>query len=97
MSIAEAPTDELLEIRTLVSQEVMDAIEQAAALQGRSVDEFISSVLVQAAGEIIHGYGRWRLNVEQSQAFLEDLDTPAEPTPALIEAAEEYQRLVVTK
>jgi uncharacterized protein (DUF1778 family) len=71
---------------------VKDAVEQAAAQLGQSVDQFAVSALAQTAREVIEHRGVTVLTARDWDRFLALLDEPAEPNAALKAAAERYKQ-----
>jgi uncharacterized protein (DUF1778 family) len=65
---------ERLEARITVSQKAL--IEHAAALQGRSVTDFVLSSVQEAAAKAIDEHQRLTLSVRDGRAFVQALATP---------------------
>lgn len=84
-----------LEARITASQKAM--IERAAAYQGRSVSDFVTSTLSSAAKAVIEEHEIIRLNAEESRRFAELLLTPPEPNAALKAAARQWRRTVESR
>ena len=68
-----------------VTAEQKEAIEEAAAIEGRSVTDFSSSALVERAQEVIQRERRLRVDAVQFDAFLEVMDRPARSVDGLRE------------
>ena len=66
-------------------------IEQAATLVGVTVSDFVIAQAYQAAQTVIRERETWVLNRAQSQAFVEALLNPPEPSPALKRAAARFK------
>lgn len=81
---------ERLEARVTAEQKRL--IEQAAALQGRSVTDFVLSSVQDAARRAIEEHQRLELSVRDSQAFVEALLNPPPPNDRLRETVERYRR-----
>jgi uncharacterized protein (DUF1778 family) len=71
---------------------VKEAVEQAAAQLGQSVDQFAVSALAITAREVIEQRGITVLSARDWDRFLALLDEPAEPNAALKAAAERYKQ-----
>jgi uncharacterized protein (DUF1778 family) len=81
-----------LEART--TPDVRDQIERAAALQGRSVSDFVIASALEAAQRAITTTEIIQLSREASIAFANALIDPPEPTEALRKAAADYRAAV---
>ncbi len=66
---------ERLEARITVAQKAL--IEHAAALQGRSVTDFVLAAVQDAASRAIDDHQRLTLSVRDGRAFVEALISPA--------------------
>lgn len=66
--------DRRIELRVTSAQKA--AIEQAAALQGRSVTDFSADALMERAEEVIQRDRQLRVDAIQFDAFIEVLDRP---------------------
>ncbi len=71
---------------------VKEAVEQAAAHLGQSVDEFAVSALAHTAREVIEQRGVTVLTARDWDRLVALLDEPAEPNAALKAAAERYKQ-----
>ncbi|MBW8749667.1 MAG: DUF1778 domain-containing protein [Acidobacteria bacterium] len=78
-------------IEARLSREAKTIIEHAASLEGVSASDFIVSHAQQAARQVISEHERWRLDRNQSEAFVHALLHPPEPNEALVRAAERYK------
>lgn len=67
--------DARLEFR--VTSEQKEAIEEAAAIEGRTVTDFSASALVERAHAVIEQERRLRVDAVRFDAFLEVMDRPA--------------------
>lgn len=81
---------ERLETRVTADQKRL--IEQAAALQGRSVTDFVLSSVQEAAKRTIEEHQRLELSLRDSQAFVEALLNPPAPNDRLRETVARYRR-----
>lgn len=67
-------------------------IERAAALQGRSVTDFVLSSVQEAAQRAIDDYQRIDLSVKDAEAFVEALLNPKPVNDRLRETIRRYRR-----
>ncbi|SMH51388.1 DUF1778 domain-containing protein [Mesorhizobium australicum] len=67
-------------------------IERAAALQGRSVTDFVLSSVQDAAQRAIDDYQRIDLSVKDAEAFVEALLNPQPVNDRLRETIRRYRR-----
>lgn len=74
-SMAAPLKDRRIELRVTSAQKA--AIEQAAALQGRSVTDFSAETLMERAEEVIQRDRQLRVDAIRFDAFIEVLDRPA--------------------
>lgn len=79
-------------LETRVTTEQKRLIEQAAALQGRSITDFVLSSVQDAAKRAIEEHQRLELSVRDSQAFVEALLNPPPPNDRLRETVARYRR-----
>jgi uncharacterized protein (DUF1778 family) len=71
---------------------VKQAVEQAAAQPGQSVDEFAAAVLASTAREVIDHRGVTVLTARDWERLVALLDQPAQPNAALKAAAQRYKQ-----
>lgn len=69
-----------------ITPEQKELIEHAAALEGRSISDFVVSSVQAAALETIHQHEIITLSARDSRIFVEALLNPPEPNEALREA-----------
>ena len=81
---------ERLEARVTADQKSL--IEHAAALQGRTVTDFVLTSVQEAARRAIEDYQRLDLSVRDSQAFVEALINPKPVNDRLRETVRRYRR-----
>jgi uncharacterized protein (DUF1778 family) len=81
---------ERLEARVTADQKSL--IEQAAALQGRTVTDFVLTSVQEAARRAIEEHQRLDLSVRDSQAFVEALLNPKPVNDRLRETIRRYRR-----
>ncbi len=78
-------------MRVTPDQKVL--FERAAAVSGRTVSEFITSVAYDAAIRTIDVHERMVLGVRDTQALVESLLSPPEPVAKARRAAKHHERL----
>lgn len=83
---------ERIEARLTPEQKAL--LQQAAALQGRSLSEFVVQGALQAATEVVRAHTLITLTAEESRAFVEALLNPEPPNAALREAAARYRQTI---
>ena len=86
------PKQERLEAR--VSPDLKALFQRAAALEGRSLTDFLVSSAQAAARATIHRHTLIELSARDSAAFVEALLHPEEPNDRLRSAASRHTALV---
>lgn len=81
---------ERLETRVTAHQKSL--IEHAAALQGRSVTDFVLTSLQEAARRAIEEHERLELSVRDSQAFVDALVNPKPVNDRLRDTVRRYRQ-----
>jgi uncharacterized protein (DUF1778 family) len=79
-----------------ITPEQKDLLQQAAALEGTSLSEFVVRSAQRAAEQSIRDHAVITLTARESQAFVEVLLEPASPNAALRAAAEHYRQAAVS-
>ena len=79
-------------IEASVKPEIKALLQEAADLQGRSLDDFILSTVQAEAKRVIEQYRILKLSKEDAEAFAEEVLNPSPPNPVLKEAAEWYEQ-----
>ena len=82
-----------LEVRTIPA--VRDQIERAAALQGRSVSDFVVTAALEAARREIAQSASIVLSLDDFERVFEAIDNPPPPNEALREAVALHRKLIV--
>lgn len=77
-----------------ISKDLHALLKRAAALQGRSMTDFVVAAVQEAACQAIEQHEVIRLSVADQQKFAEALLSPPAPSPALQRAFERRQRLL---
>jgi uncharacterized protein (DUF1778 family) len=79
-------------LETRVTADQKNLIEQAAALQGRSVTDFVLTSVQEAAQRAIEEHQRLDLSVRDSQAFVEALINPPPVNDRLRKTVRRYRQ-----
>ena len=82
-----------LEIRVTLDQK--ELIEQAAAVNGLSITDFVSGAAQEAANRTLQEYNQMSLTKRDREAFVAALIDAPTPSRRLQEASKRYQRTVV--
>lgn len=77
-----------------VSPELKAIWQEAAALEGRSLTDFVVASVQAAAYAVLERHQKLVLGHQESQAFVQALLNPPEPNAALSQAADRYGTLV---
>jgi len=83
-----------LEVRVSPVQKAM--AQEAAALEGRTLSEFVADSVQRAAERAIREHKVLTLTAEDSQTFAEALLAPPAPSERLRALAERYKRTTIT-
>lgn len=83
---------ERLEARVTLENKAL--IERAAALEGRSLTDFIIASLTEEAHRVIQKHQILKLSMEDSQSFVDALYNPPAPNDSLQAAASRYKTLM---
>jgi uncharacterized protein (DUF1778 family) len=81
---------ERLEAR--ISKAQKQLFVRAAALQGRSLTDFLVTSAQEAAVETVRAHESLRLGERDRQAFVSALLSPSAPSKALLQAAKRYRQ-----
>ena len=81
---------ERLEAR--VPAELKENLVRAAALEQKSITDFLIEHLGKAVRETIEAHTQWQLSQADTAAFVEALLNPTPPNPKLKAAARRYRR-----
>jgi uncharacterized protein (DUF1778 family) len=79
-------------LETRVTADQKSLIERAAALQGRTVTDFVLSSVQEAARRAIEQHQRLDLSVRDSEAFVEALLKPQPVNKRLRDTVRRYRR-----
>lgn len=78
-------------INCRISPTIKARAEEAAQILGQSITAFTETALAEKAQSVLAEQERIVLSEQQFARFVEILDDPAPPTPALVEAARAYK------
>ena len=81
-------------LETFVSPEIKALWQKAADLEGRTLTDFVIASVQEAACNVISQHQSLKLNLEDSEAFVDSLLNPPEPNDALKAAALRYQQIM---
>jgi uncharacterized protein (DUF1778 family) len=75
-----------------ISQETKALVQKAADLEGRTLTDFIISSVQAAAYKVIEQHQTLKLNLEDSEAFVNAILNPTGPNEALRAAALRHKK-----
>jgi uncharacterized protein (DUF1778 family) len=90
-------TSRTARIEARISPEGLAVVKRAAALQGRSVSDFVVAAAQDAANRTIEDAHIIRLSMEDQVAFAAAILSPPAPNAALKRAAADYRRLIANE
>lgn len=90
---ARTSKSERLEARITSGQK--ELFRQAAAIEGRSVSEFVTYSALEAAKRLVHERQVMRLSAEDTRVFVDALLKPPKPGARLRRAAARYRKLAL--
>ena len=79
-------------LETRITAEQKRLVERAAALQGRTVTDFVLSSVQDAAQRAIDDHQRIQLSIRDAEAFVKALLDPPEPNDHLRETVRRYRQ-----
>ena len=77
-----------------ISPETKALLHKAAALEGRTLTDFVVASVHAEACRVIEQYQTLQLNLEDSEAFVDALLNPPKPNEALKAAALRYKKIM---
>ena len=77
-----------------ITPDLQALLRRAAELDGRSVSDFIVTAVTEAAERRVEQAQVIRLSLADQRAFVEALENPPEPTPALRRAFELHREII---
>lgn len=87
------PNDDLL--RTRLPGALKLRVEAAAAVMGLDVSTFVRRTIARESEDILKAQTHYDMTPLDVEAFAAALDTPPQPTPAALRAANRYRARVV--
>lgn len=80
-----------------ISRELHDTLKRAAALQNRTVTDFVIAAVQEAAENVIENTQVLRLSVADQKRFARALLSPPKATPTLERAFRHHRELVTNE
>ncbi|MBD2318565.1 type II toxin-antitoxin system TacA family antitoxin [Phormidium tenue] len=77
-----------------ISPETKSLLQKAADLEGRTLTDFVIASVQAEAYRVIEKHQKLKLNLEDSQAFVDALLNPPPPNEALKKAALKHKQLI---
>ena len=93
--MATAPTSKQERLEARITAEQKELLQQAAAMEGTTITDFVVRSAQRAAEQTIRDHGMLVLTARESQAFVEALLDSPTPNAALRAAAKRYRRVMV--
>lgn len=87
-------TEDDIRITARVPAELKDALEQAAKLQGATLNQFVVQSAFQEAQRVLERETVIRLSQRDAEAVFKLLEKPPKPNKRLQQAVKSYQNLV---
>ncbi|MGB8601377.1 MAG: DUF1778 domain-containing protein [Rhizomicrobium sp.] len=87
-------TSRTARIEARISPEALAMLKQAAALQGRSVSDFMTTAAQAEAYRTIQEAQTIRLSLEDQRRFVDQLLNPPPLSPAMKRARDAHKRLI---
>lgn len=91
---AQATSERSVRLEARITKAQKDLFKQAAALQGRTVNEFVVQAATDAAAQVVEEREVFKLTPEEQLAFAEGLLGPIKPCPRLQKAARYYRKVM---
>ena len=92
--MATAQTIPTARLEARISKELHSLLKRAAELQGRTITDFVVSVVQDAAQRAVEQAEIIRLSLEDQECFAQALLSPPEPSAALKRAFERHSKLI---
>lgn len=77
-----------------ISPEIKALLQKAADLEGRTLTDFVIASVQAEAYRVIEQHQRLKLNVEDSEAFVDALLNSPKPNDAMKAAAKRYKQVI---
>ncbi|KYC36889.1 hypothetical protein WA1_45355 [Scytonema hofmannii PCC 7110] len=84
----------MVQLEASVAPEIKALWQKAADLEGVTLTDFVIASAQAAACKIIEQYQTLKLSLENSEALVEALLNPPQPSDALIAAASRYKQVM---
>jgi uncharacterized protein (DUF1778 family) len=81
-------------LETRISPEVKALLQKAADLEGRTLTDFVIASVQAEAYRVIERHQHLKLNIEDSEAFVDALLNPPKPNDAMKAAAKRYKKVM---
>ena len=88
------PTKAIARLEARISPETKSLLQKAADLEGRTLTDFVVASVQAEAYRVIEKHQKLKLNLEDSQAFVDALLNPPSPNEALKKAALRHKQLI---
>ena len=88
------PSKAIARLEARISPETKSLLQKAADLEGRTLTDFVVASVQAEAYRVIEKHQKLKLNLEDSQAFVEALLNPPPPNEALKKAALRHKQLI---
>jgi uncharacterized protein (DUF1778 family) len=92
--VIRTPKTKVERLEARVSQEQKDMFQHAANLLGRSLTDFMVSILTDASKQVISEHHRINLSVQDKRAFVSALLKATLPNKNLLTAVKRYKKEV---
>ncbi|MGV2830005.1 type II toxin-antitoxin system TacA family antitoxin [Myxosarcina sp. GI1(2024)] len=77
-----------------VTPEIKALIQNAADIQGRTITDFVVATVVAEARRAIEQHQTLKLNLEDSETFVNTILNPPQPNDSLQSAARRYKQVM---
>lgn len=88
------PEKSMARLEARITPETKALLQKAAALQGRTITDFVVASVQAEACRVIQQHQTLKLSIEDSQAFVDALLNPPKPNEALLAAARRYKQVM---
>ncbi len=88
------PSKAIARLEARISPETKLLLQKAADLEGRTLTDFVVASVQAEAYRVIDKHQKLKLNLEDSQAFVDALLNPPLPNEALKKAALRHKQLI---
>jgi uncharacterized protein (DUF1778 family) len=88
------PPKVIARLEARISPETKSLLQKAADLEGRTLTDFVVVSVQAEAYRVIEKHQKLKLNLEDSQAFVDALLNPPSPNEALKKAALRHKQLI---